>query len=419
LEGGRPPAPGIRFTNPDLAATYERIVTEAEAASSDRNDQIEHARRAFYEGFVAEAISDHVKTEVMDETGRPHQGLLSSDDLAGWRATVEEPVTYDYHGYRVCKPGPWSQGPVFLQQLSLLAGFDLGSMEPNSSEFIHTVVECAKLAFADREAFYGDPAFADVPVVELLSSGYADERRALVAERADAGDLNPGLPGGRARRLPDLPGGRSAADPRMRGIGDPTLGSVRGDTCHLDVVDRHGNVVSATPSGGWLHGSPIVPGLGFSLGTRGQMFWLTDGLPNTVAPGKRPRTTLTPSLAVRDGEVIAFGTPGGDQQDQWSLLWFLRYIHHDMNMQQAIDAPCWHTTHFPSSFYPRDAYPGRVHVEARVGTDTLRALRDRGHDIVIEGDWTLGRISATSWSGDGTLRAAANPRGMQGYAVGR
>jgi gamma-glutamyltranspeptidase/glutathione hydrolase len=417
LSNGGPPAPGTRVVNRALAATYQRIADEASAASADRDEQIQHALRTFYQGFVAEAIAEHAQTEVMDASGRAHRGLLAYDDLAGWQATLERPLTFDYHGYTVCKVGPWSQGPVFLQQLALLQGFDLGVMDPSGAEFIHTVVECAKLAFADREAYYGDPEFVDVPLAHLLSPDYAAQRRALIAAHADAGALRPGRAGGLEPRLPAV--GPLAEMPAASGVGEPTLGPVEGDTCHLDVVDRFGNVVSATPSGGWLHSSPTIADLGFCLGTRGQMFWLEEGLPNSLAPGKRPRTTLTPSLAYRDDTKIAFGTPGGDQQDQWSLLWFLRYVHHGLNLQESIDAPAWHTSHFTSSFYPRAAHPGRLHVEARVGEETVRVLRKLGHDVVVEGEWSLGRMSAASWSPDGLVRAAANPRGMQGYATGR
>jgi gamma-glutamyltranspeptidase/glutathione hydrolase len=178
-------------------------------------------------------------------------------------------------------------------------------------------------------------------------------------------------------------------------------------------------MVAATPSGGWLQSSPVIPALGFCLGTRAQMFWLTDGLPNSLAPGKRPRTTLTPSLAYRDGEpYLAFGTPGGDQQDQWSLLFFLAHAMFGLNLQEAIDAPAFHTTHFPSSFYPHDAHPGHVHVEGRFAPNVIADLRDRGHHVNVGGDWSLGRVSAVSRDGR-ILRAAANPRGMQGYAIGR
>ena len=175
----------------------------------------------------------------------------------------------------------------------------------------------------------------------------------------------------------------------------------------------------ATPSGGWLQSSPVIPALGFCLGTRAQMFWLTEGLANSLAPGKRPRTTLTPSLAYRDGTpYLAFGTPGGDQQDQWSLLFFLAHAEFGLNLQEAIDAPAFHSTHFPSSFYPRDAHPGEVHVEGRLPSRVVTELRALGHDVVVRDDWSLGRMSAVARDGR-LLHAAANPRGMQGYAAGR
>ena len=444
LPGGRPPAPDSLFRNPAMAQTYSRIVAEARAAGSDRDAQIDAAVRCFYRGFVADAIDEFCSTsELMDVSGRAHGGLLRGSDLAGWQATEEEPLHLDYRArgssYRVFKAGPWSQAPVFLQQLALLAGFDLDSMDTGSPEFVHTVVEASKLAFADREAFYGDPSMVDVPMAELLSDGYNAERRALIGERADCGPLRPGRPGDREPTLPDLRA--LAGDHAVDGsVGEPTVrtggstelaesaagpavegsGETRGDTCHVDVVDRWGNMVSATPSGAWLQSSPTIPELGFCLGTRGQMFWLQPGLANSLAPGKRPRTTLSPTLATREGrQYLAFGTPGGDQQDQWSLQLFLRHVHHDLSLQQAIDAPAWHSDHFTSSFYPREAFPGRLTVEGRMDPDTVAALRARGHDVVVAGDWSLGRLSAVTRQQGGHLHAGANPRGMQGYAVGR
>ncbi|MBO0821265.1 MAG: gamma-glutamyltransferase, partial [Nocardiopsaceae bacterium] len=345
LPGGGVPAPGSRFANPALAATYRRILAEAEAASPDRDQQIDAARRAWYDGFVAEAIGRFAATEVMDVTGERHRGFLTAHDLATWHPALEAPATYDYEGLRVCKTGPWGQGPVFLQQLALLSG-DLGlcgadrvaAMEPGSAEYIHLVTECAKLAFADREAWYGDPDFTDVPLDDLLSEEYNTERRKLITATSAAADLRPGGPGGRRPELPAFAQDwfrindfGSSGDPGL----DPATGEPlsqetaarRGDTCHLDVADRWGNVVTATPSGGWLQSSPVIPELGFCLGSRAQMFTLTPGLPATLAPGKRPRTTLTPTLALRDGEpYLAFGTPGGDQQDQWTLQFFLGHL---------------------------------------------------------------------------------------------
>jgi gamma-glutamyltranspeptidase/glutathione hydrolase len=422
LPGGQPPQAGKIFATPGMARTYRRILDVAKAAGTDRIDQIEMARSAFYRGFVAQAIDRFYATfEAMDTSGRRHRGLLTGDDLANWQASYEDPLGYDYAGYRVYKTGPWGQGPVFHQQLALLAGFDLAAMDPFGPEFVHTVTECAKLAFADRDLFYGDPDFAEVPLETLLSEDYNDARRALVGENSSE-DLRPGELADHERRLRallDLSGCEAAS---AVGAGEPTfvdLPEVEGDTVHLDVIDRHGNMVSATPSGGWLSGSPVVPELGFGLTTRGQMFWLTDALPSGLAPGKRPRTTLTPTMASRDGTpCLAFGTPGGDQQDQWAMTVFLRHLHHGMDLQAAIDAPLFHNKHGVSSFYPRERYPGVLLMEGRFPEATRRALAARGHKITVEGDWALGRVCAAG-SRDGLLRAAATPRFMQGYAIGR
>lgn len=414
--------PGGRLRSPGLARTYRRIVREAQAASPTREGQIAAARRAWYEGFVAEAIADFcANTSWLDASGRRNGGLLTGDDLAGWQATVEEPLTYDYRGYTVCKTGPWGQGPVFLQQLALLDGFDLDAAGHLSADYLHNVVECAKLAYADREAWYGDPRFADVPVDALLSDAYNTERRALVGGEASH-ELRPGRPDG---RKPMLATEKAAIDEPFPGSAEPRVradGVTRGDTCHLDVVDRHGNMVSATPSGGWLQSSPTIPELGFSLGTRAQMFWLDRGLPSSLRPGARPRTTLTPSFALRDGKPwMAFGTPGGDQQDQWSLHFFLAVVHGGLDLQAAIDAPMLHIDHFPSSFYPRPTRLGAVTIEDRIGEQTINELRRRGHEVDAVGPWTLGRVTAVSRdsAAPGFLRAAANPRGNQCYALGR
>jgi len=410
------PEPYARFRNRPLAATYRRILDEAESHARGREERIDAARDAFYRGFVAEAIARFcAETEWLDSSGERHGGLLTGDDLAGWQATWEQPLAVDYHGHSVLKAGPWSQAPVFLQQLRLLEGYDLGRLGLNSADYVHAIVECAKLAFADREAWYGDPSFFDVPLETLLSREYAAERRALVGEEASA-ELRPGSPDGREPRLFAPEGATGGVGRPSSGLGDPT----RGDTCHVDVADRFGNLVSATPSGGWLHGSPIVPELGFCLPTRAQMFWLEEDLPNSLEPGKRPRTTLSPSLALRGGEpYLAFGTPGGDQQDQWTLTVFLAHVHFGLDLQASIDAPAFHTEAFPSSFYPRATRPRHVAVEARMNAATLDELRARGHDVEVLDAWSLGRVSAAGREPDGMLKAAANPRGMQGYAAGR
>src|SRR5207302_468737 len=303
--GGGVPRPGQRFHNRDLAATYRRLLRDT-APARGREEQIEAALRSFYSGFVAEAVDLHCRHELMDSSGVAHPGLLTAADLAAFQARREDPVTADFRGWTVAKCGPWSQGPVFLQQLQLLAPYDLASTGFLSADHIHLVTECAKLAFADR----------------------------------------------------------------------------------------HGNLVACTPSGGWLQSSPVIPGLGFCLGTRAQMFNLDPQHPNHLEGGKRPRTTLSPSLALRDGEpCLAFGTPGGDQQDQWTLEFFLTHAVFGQDLQASIDAPMFHTTHFPSSFAPHDSHPGRLHSEP-MEPGVLDELRRRGHDVFEADRSSLGRICA-------------------------
>jgi gamma-glutamyltranspeptidase/glutathione hydrolase len=358
--------------------------------------------------------------------------VLDGDDLARFEASVEAPIGYDYGSYRVLKCGPWTQGLATLQQLALLKGFDLDGLDPAGPDFIHLLVECAKLAFADRDTFYGDPDFVDVPVEALLSDRYNAERRALVGREASL-DLRPGVVPGYGKAIGARVGGARTAV-GASGAGEPTvgrigpasgkaalekIGAVRGDTVHFDIVDRAGNMISCTPSGGWLHSSPVIPKLGFPLGTRAQMFWLDEEHPAALAPGKRPRSTLSPTMALRDGKpYLAWGSPGGDQQDQWIPQFFLRHVHAGMNLQESIDCPAFHTEHFPSSFWPRTSRPGVVVVEGRMPDATIDELRRRGHEVEVGDDWSEGRLTAASR--DGVRRkAAANPRGMQGYAAGR
>ena len=423
LPRGRLPTPNGLFRNPALAKTYGRIVREA-MAKSGREAQIDQARDLWYRGFVAEAIDKFCRAnELMDTSGRRHRGVLSADDMARWQATVEDPVSLDYGRYTVFKCGPWTQGPVLLQQLALLRNFDLAAMDPLGPDFVHTVVECAKLAFADREGFYADPNFVDVPLQGLLSPSYNQARAALVGARASR-ELRVGTVDGKPGWLPPSPEQRAALVPEFAAAtsGEPTVrrdGATAGDTCHVDVIDRWGNMVSATPSGGWLQSSPTILEVGFCLGTRMQMFWLDESAPAALMPNRRPRSTLSPSFAYRDGKpYMAFGTPGGDQQDQWSLTFFLRHAHHGMNLQEAIEAPAFTSEHWPNSFWPRAAKPARLLVEGRMPKPTVAELQRRGHDIEVGPDWSLGRLSAATRDGD-VYKAGANPRGMQGYAVGR
>ncbi len=423
------PETGSLFANKALAATYGRIVKEAESAGGDRVAQIERARQSWSKGFVAEAIDRFCRTQdVMDTSGRPHRGVLSADDMAKWTPHIEAPLTYDYQGYTVCKTGPWGQGPVTLQQLALLKGFDFDGLDPTGADFIHLIVECSKLAYADREAFYGDPDFVKVPMATLLSDAYNAERRKLISERASL-ELRPGSIAGfgaviKLRHGDEVSAAAGAGEPTVGrlGAGEPTVGRIgasRGDTVHFDIIDQAGNMVSATPSGGWLHSSPVIPELGFPLGTRAQMFWLEEGHPAALGPGRRPRTTLTPSMALRDGEpYLAWGSPGGDGQDQWITQFFMRHVHCRMNLQEAIDAPAWHSEHFPSSFWPRTARPGVLVLESRLPKQTIDELRRRGHLVEVGPAWSEGRLTAASRVGR-RRRAAANPRGMQGYAAGR
>jgi gamma-glutamyltranspeptidase/glutathione hydrolase len=421
LRDGKVPETGTLFTNPAIAETYTRVLREA-AGPGGRDEEIERARKVWSQGFVAEAIDRFCRTqEIMDTSGRRNRGVLTGEDMARWQATKEAPLTYQYGRYTVCKPGPWAQGPVMLQQLALLKGFALDGLSVTEPEFIHVVVEASKLAFADREKFYGDPNFVKVPIETLLSDAYNDERRKLIHHNASL-ELQPGsVEGfGAVVKLKRAEGVREAVG--AMGAGEPTVGrvgEVRGDTVHFDIVDRDGNMVSATPSGGWLQSSPVIPELGFGLGTRGQMFWLEENHPASLAPGKRPRTTLSPTMALRDGEpYLAWGSPGGDQQDQWTTQFFLRHVHAKLNLQEAIDAPAWHSEHFPISFWPRTARPGVLVVESRVPADSRKELEHRGHVVEVGPAWSEGRLTAASKVGR-RRRAAANPRGMQGYAAGR
>lgn len=429
LPGGVSPRAGARFANPALAATYRRLLDVAEGRSRDRDTQIEEARQEWRTGFVAEAIARYAATEVDDGTGRRRPALLTERDLAGWSASVEDPVCLEWRDRTVCKTGPWGQGPVLLQQLQLLevdGGRSLTMSDGQmTADAVHAVVECAKLAFADREAWYGDPDFVHVPLVGLLSPSYAEARRALVEPTAST-VLRPGQPGELPPQLPSWCTMASADDKGTGapGVGEPTARFDRplaGDTCHLDVVDRRGLMVSATPSGGWLQSSPVVPGVGFPLGTRLQMAWLEGGLANTLVPGKRPRTTLSPTLVLRDGvAVLAFGTPGGDQQDQWPLVFLLAHVLGRLDLQEALDSPVWHTTAVPSSFVPHVRSPAGLVAEASLPSDVFQELAARGHQVEVVPAWSLGRTTAVARDPrGGVLRAGANARGRQAYAAGR
>lgn len=452
MPGGRIPAVGEMVRNPAYARTLERLI-ETGAGASSREARIDAARREWREGFVARAMVDSVQAPHRHSSGMDHRGVLALADLAGFEAGYEAASTVEFRGHTIAKTGPWGQGPALLQTLAILDGFEDRYLDPSTELGAHTILEAQKLALADREAYYGD---TDVPLDYLLSADYCASRRALITDRASH-DFRPGTVPGREPYIPPLrteytppvPAGRAGDDAAgvaldggaagggtagrrgvgsrrhaALGIGEPTVaptGETRGDTCHIDVVDRWGNMVSATPSGGWLQSSPAIPELGFCLGTRLQMTWLEPGTPSTLTPGKRPRTTLTPTLVLRGGRAVtALGSPGGDQQDQWQLPYLLRTIVGGYSAQQAIDAPTFHTTSMPGSFWPRTWEPGGAVVEGRLGENVIEGLERRGHIVTRAGDWTLGRLSAVVREPEtGVLQAAANPRGAQGYAAGR
>jgi len=440
LPGGSPPHAGELFTNPALARTYRRLLA-AEAAETaiggTRERGIDAARSVWREGFVAEAVDvfarrafAHPGSVIRGGDSNRHPGVITGADMASFTATYEPPATGAFRDVVVCKTGPWGQGPVLLQQLALLDGYSDAELDPRTERGVHLAVECGKLAFADREAWYGDAIPA--PLADLLSPAYAGLRRQLVDDTASL-ELRPGAPAGRTPRLPAHLQSGVFADTAAGVLGEPAVlgeptvdrGAGRaigdGDTCHLDVVDRWGNIVSATPSGGWLQSSPVIPELGFPLGSRLQMCWLEERLPASLVPGRRPRTTLSPTLVLRDGQpVLACGTPGGDQQDQWQIVFLLSHLVLGLDLQQSIEAPSWHSNAVPSSFHPRDAHPGELAVESRLGPAVLDGLRRRGHRLLVGDAWSLGRLTAVSRDPrGGLLRAGADPRGGQCYAIGR
>jgi gamma-glutamyltranspeptidase/glutathione hydrolase len=415
LPGGAPPPAGELFRNPVLAQTYRRLVEAEAAAPGGRDAGIDAALSAWKEGFVAAEIDSFARRPFRHPGQGRHPGVITGADIAAFAPAYERSSAHPFREVVVHKTQAWGQGPVLLQQLALLDGFDDAAIDPSTAAGIHTAVEALKLAFADREAWYGDARTP--PLDALLSAGYTASRRQLIGDTSSR-ELRPGSPDGEAPRLPAYFGAMAPALDRSAGLGEPTVD--QGDTCHLDVVDRWGTLVSATPSGGWLQSSPVIPALGFPLGSRLQMCWLEEGLAASLMPGRRPRTTLSPTLIYRDGlPVVACGTPGGDQQDQWQLVMLLSHLVRRLPLQAAIEAPNWHSNAVPSSFYPRDSRPGEVVLEAPLGATVAAELRRRGHEVVVADEVGHSRLSAVSRDpGTGLLQAAADPRGLC-YAMGR
>jgi gamma-glutamyltranspeptidase/glutathione hydrolase len=419
LADGAAPVPGQLVMNPTYAQTLRRLVGAGQGET--REDRIAAAGVVWRTGFVAAEASEFVQIPHRHSSGTDHAGVITSQDFAEFRVTTEEPLRLSFRGQTILKGSFWSQGPVLLQALAILDHLDEEQLDPSTAVGAHSVIEALKLAMADRDAYYGDGANRHV-LGELLSPEYAAARAQLITETASF-EFRPGTVPGLVPYIPPLEVALDAHD--ALGAGEPTVrptGEMRGDTCHVDVVDRWGNMVSATPSGGWLQSSPTIPALGFSLGTRLQMTWLDPISPSALEPGTRPRTTLSPTmLADAAGvAVAAIGTPGGDQQDQWQLLYLLRVLVGGFSPQEAIDAPMFHTTSVSSSFWPRTWTPGGVVVEDRLGDDVIAELRRRGHRVTVSGGWSLGRLSTVTRDAvSGVVGAASNSRGAQGYAAGR
>jgi gamma-glutamyltranspeptidase/glutathione hydrolase len=407
LPGGTAPIPGTVFKNADLGSTLKRLIDSA--GGVNREAGCDAATDLFYRGRIAQEILDFATNEpCLDATGESHTSLLTQEDFSAYRPTLEEPAQYSWNGLEVYKCPPWTQGPVLLQSLSLLKPFDLRALGHNSAKYIHTVLEAMKLAFADREFYYGDPDFSEVPMERLLEDSYAGQRARLIDPDSASLELRPG-------------GFEPLRDYAAVADIDQALAS-SGDTTKLDIMDAIGNSVSITTSGGWLPSSPVIPGLGFPLGTRGQMFSLQPNHPNCLAPGKRPRTTLTPSLALKDGApYLVFGSPGGDAQDQWALQFLLNHELFGMSLQEAIDSPTFNSAHWPGSFYPRQAVPGSLSLEDRIDETVIDELRDKGHRITMSPSFSGGNTCAcrmvTADDGKPLLSAAASPRLEPAYAL--
>lgn len=395
MPGGRIPALGERLVQADLARTLRRMV------AAERRGGIAGVRDFFYRGPVAETMAEFCQAQ---------GGLLTYEDIAAYRVRIEEPVLSTYRGYEVATCGPWCQGPVVNQTLSILDQFDLSHLDHNSADYVHLLAEALKLAFADRERFYGDPRFVEVPLATLVSAEYARQRADLV----NMTTAWPGMP----------PHG----DPQQSN-GTPVLATADGpaarpgpwprDTAYLCVADAEGNLFSATPSDS-CHETPIVPGLGMIISHRGTQSWLDASHASSLQPGKRPRLTPNPALAFRDGQPwMAFGTPGGDMQCQAMVQMFVNMVDYGMDPQQAIEAPRLMTESFPNSFWPHVYHPGKLLVENRIGEDVRADLASRGHTVHVWPAYARAASSLCAIQLDpdtGALMAGADPR-RENYAL--
>ncbi|HWU54167.1 MAG TPA: gamma-glutamyltransferase family protein [Rhizomicrobium sp.] len=392
LPNGEIPKEGELIRNPALADMYLHLVKAERAAPGDRKQGLEAVFAAFYRGDIAAEIARFVK-----EKG----GLLERSDFDRFQIPIERSAHIEFGGAQIHKCGPWNQGPALLQSLTILKNFDLSTLGHNSAEYIHVVLEAIKLAFADREQYYGDPDQVPVPLQALLSDEYGRLRAALVEHTANA-EIRPGDPSRMGALL--------AVEDRLGGA------AWGPGTVHVDAMDAEGFTAAFTPSGGWIRSSEVIPSLGFPLSMRLSNCYLEPSQhPNLVAPFKRPRTTISPSLVMKDGKAwMAFGSMGGDQQDQWQLQFFLNRVVFGMPLQEAIEAPKFSSEHFPGFFAPHDFYTNRVRLEPAIGTSVLEGLKDRGHDLDIAPAWSEGFLCAAERHQDtGVLEAGCDPRGTK------
>lgn len=398
LPGGREPKPGEMFFQPDLARTLRAIVrAERGAAPRGRHAALIAARDYFYRGPIAKRISDFCAA---------NGGLLRANDFAAFHAKVEEPAHVSYRGYEVYKTGFWAQGPVMLEMLNMLEGYDFKSIKHNSADYIHVLTEAMKLAFADRDRYYGDPDFVRVPGAELLSKDYSSMRKRLIDEKRASLEQRPGDP---INKKPLVNG---APNPALTGQSTVPEAERANDTTCVNVIDKDGNLFSATPSGAWL--PTVVAGdTGVMLGQRMQSFLLEEGHPNVLQPHKRPRVTLTPTLVLKDGKpFMVLSTPGGDNQDQSLVQVLLNIIEFGMNVQEAVEAPRFQTLHFVSSFDDHRFNAGVLNLEDRIAKAVADELAVRGHKVEVQPAW--GNPSAPTVikfdSDSHVIEAGADPR---------
>ncbi len=398
---GRIPEVGEIFRQPNLARTFRTIVAaerEAFAGNGDRRGAIRAGRDAFYKGDIARRIA---------AANRAEGGVFTYEDLANFHGSIEKPATTTFHGYEINKAGPWSQGPVLLEILNILEGVDLKAMGANSADYIHTVHEAIKLAYDDRNAYLGDPAFASVPLKGLLSKAYAADRRKLIGPEAFL-EYRPGDP---FAFDPDVKPPAVRYQPHSQGT---KAANGSGDTTCVDAVDKDGNLFSATPSSGWMIGGAFIAGdTGVPLSNRMQVFDLDPASPNVLAGGKRPRTTLTPTIVLKDGKpYLAISTPGGDSQDQQILNVLLNMLVFDMDIQVAIEAPRINSNHPHASFDNHASMPGQLEIENRIPAKVLEDLVERGHVLRVLGPYSMstGVVAVGLNPKTGTVRGGADPR---------